>query len=186
MADIIANFHPQQLWIGENRSTPTYTALLNEARSMQVAIRQHHAGDQFRFGDIHVRVLAPPADFVPTAKDSNDSSLVLQLRYRGTTALLEGDAEAASERHMLAEGGLRSNFLKVGHHGSHTSTTPAFLAAVDPQYAAISVGARNLYGHPTLPVLEELGHAHVLTYRTDLDGFTTFYLDGKHLRAVRN
>ena len=183
MADVIANFHPNQLWIGKNHPTYTYDALLREARRMHVSIRQHLAGDQFDFGNVHVRVLAPPADFVPTAKNTNDSSLVLQLRYKGTTALLEGDAEASSERRMIAEGGLRSNFLKVGHHGSRTSTTPAFLAAVHPQYAAISVGARNLYGHPTLPVLDELGHAHVLTYRTDLNGLTTFYLDGKYLRA---
>lgn len=184
MADVIANFHPKQLWIGKNHPTYTYDRLLREAKRTHVAIRQHVAGDQFNFGKVHVRVLAPPASFVPTDKNANNSSLVLQLRYKATTALLEGDAEAKSESRMLAEGDLHSNFLKVGHHGSHTSTSPAFLAAVDPQYAAISVGARNLYGHPTLPVLEELGHAHVLTYRTDLNGLTTFYLDGKHLRAV--
>ena len=184
MADVIANFHPKQLWIGKNHSTWTYDQLLHEAQRMHVSIRRHLAGDQFNFGKVRVRVLAPPATFIPTYKNSNNSSLVLQLRYKGTTALLEGDAEADSEQRRLAEGGLHSTLLKVAHNGSHTSTTPAFLAAVDPQYAAISVGARNMYGHPTLPVLEELGHAHVLTYRTDLNGLTTFYLDGKHLRAV--
>ncbi|MGC8549913.1 MAG: ComEC/Rec2 family competence protein [Acidobacteriaceae bacterium] len=183
MAEVITNFHPRQLWIGRNHSTYTYEALLREARKEHVAISSHVAGDQFSFGKVHVRVLAPTADFIPTAKNVNNSSLVLQLSYKGATALLEGDAEAKSERNMIAEGGLHSDFLKVGHHGSHTSTTPAFLAAVSPRYAAISVGARNMYGHPTLPVLEELGNSHVLTYRTDLDGLTTFYLDGKHLSA---
>ncbi len=184
MGDVIANFHPKQLWIGKNRSTYRYGRLLREARRMHVAIRQHVAGDQFNFGKVHVRVLAPPANFVPTVRNSNNSSLVLQLRYKGTTALLEGDAGARSERRMIAEGGLRSNFLKVAHHGSRTSTTPAFLAAVDPTYAAISVGSHNLYGHPKFGVLKELQRAHVLTYRTDLNGFTAFYLDGKHLRAT--
>ncbi len=183
MADVITNFHPRQLWIGRNRSTYTYDALLHEARKEHVAISSHVAGDQFNFGKVHIRVLAPTANFIPTAKNVNNSSLVLQLSYNGATALLEGDTEAKSERNMIAEGGLHSDFLKVGHHGSHTSTTPAFLAAVDPRYAAISVGAGNMYGHPTLPVLEELGNDHVLTYRTDLDGLTTFYLDGKHLSA---
>ena len=184
MADVIANFHPRQLWISRNHSTYTYNALLREARRTHVKICSHVAGDQFNFGAVRVRVLAPTADFVPTAKNVNRSSLVLQLSYKGATALLEADAEAKSERNMIAEGGLHSDFLKVGHHGSHTSTTPAFLAAVSPHYAAISVGARSMYGHPTLPVLEELGNSHVLTYRTDLDGLTTFYLDGKNLSAA--
>jgi competence protein ComEC len=184
MADVIANFHPSQLWIGRNHSTYTYNALLREAHTEHVNIQTHVAGDQFNFGKVHIRVLAPARDFIPTAKNTNNSSLVLQLRYKGTTALLEGDAEAASERNMIAEGNLHSDLLKVGHHGSHTSTTPAFLAAVDPEYAAISVGAKNLYGHPTLPVLRELGDAHVLTYRTDLNGLITFYLDGKALKAA--
>lgn len=186
MAAVIANFHPTQLWVGRNPRTYAYDAVLREAKVMHVSIQHHYAGDQFNFGGVHIRVLAPAADYVPKAKPANDDSLVLQLRYEGTTALLEGDAEAPSERRMLAEGNLHSDFLKVGHHGSRTSTTPAFLAAVDPTYAAISVGAKNMYGHPSLPVLEELGHAHVLTYRTDLDGLTTFYLDGKHLHATAN
>ena len=78
---------------------------------------------------------------------------------------------------MIALGGLRSDLLKVGHHGSKTSTTPGFLAAVSPQYAAISVGRHNYYGHPKAETLEKLESAHVRTYRTDLLGASTFYLE---------
>jgi competence protein ComEC len=79
---------------------------------------------------------------------------------------------------------LHSDFLKVGHHGSRTSTTPAFLAAVSPSLSAISVGRRNFYGHPRHEVLEELQSARVLTYRTDMIGMSSFYLDGKHVTAL--
>ncbi len=184
MAAVIANFHPKQLWIGKNPPSRTYDAVLHEADVVHTRIVQHLAGDRFGFGGVSVHVLWPDAEYEPGRRPTNGDSLVMRVQYEGTSALLEGDAEAPAERKMLAEGGLQSTLLKVGHHGSRTSTTPAFLAAVDPKDAAISVGARNLYGHPKLAVLEELGDAHVLTYRTDMDGMTTFYLDGKHLRAV--
>jgi hypothetical protein len=108
----------------------------------------------------------------------NNDSLVLQFGYGSTTALLEGDAERPSEERMLARGGLRSDFLKIGHHGSRSSTSAQFLSAVRPSCAALSVGRRNFYGHPRREVLEELQEAHVLTWRTDMLGLSTFYLDG--------
>jgi len=114
----------------------------------------------------------------------NNDSLVLQMRYGTTTALLEGDAESPSEGRMLAEGGLHSDFLKVGHHGSRSSTTPRFLAAVAPSWASISVGRRNFYGHPRPEVLDQLQSAHARTYRTDTLGLSTFYLDGKSVQAA--
>src|SRR5271163_3716698 len=113
----------------------------------------------------------------------NNDSLVLRVSYGKTSALLEGDAEAPSEARMIAAGGLKSDLLKAGHHGSKTSTTPTFLAAVSPSYSAISVGRRNFYGHPRHEVLEELQAAHVATYRTDMLGLTSFYLDGEHVTA---
>ena len=94
--------------------------------------------------------------------------------------MLEGDAEAPIEEAMLTEPGLRSTLLKVGHHGSLTSTRPEFLARVAPQWAVISCGLRNRYGHPRQEVLEELQAAHVRTLRTDINGVTCFRLDGKN------
>ena len=83
---------------------------------------------------------------------------------------------------MLGED-LRADLLKVGHHGSSTSTIPPFLAAVHPQYAIISVGHRNPYGHPRIEVLDHLQQDHVRTFRTDALGATTFYLDGESVTA---
>jgi competence protein ComEC len=92
--------------------------------------------------------------------------------------LLEGDAEKKTERQVVEENP-QADVLKVAHHGSATSTIPELLAAVRPRFAVISVGARNVYGHPRREVLDRLANAHVLTHRTDMEGAVTFYLDGK-------
>ena len=183
MPAVLANFRPRELWIGTNPHSALYDRVLAETAATHTQIVRHAAGDQFAFDGVQVRVLAPEPDYQPGEAPANNDSLVLQLRYGQSTALLEGDAEGASEQHMLVRGGLRSGFLKVGHHGSRTSTTAEFLAAVAPTRAAISVGRRNFYGHPRGEVLRELQDAHVLTSRTDLLGFTTFYLDGEHVTS---
>ncbi len=123
---------------------------------MQTRVVRHTAGEMFDFDGVRVRVLAPEASYRPGPVPGNNDSLVLQLSWEGKSALLEGDAESPSEERMVAEGGLHADFLKVGHHGSRTSTTPDFLAAVAPEWAAISVGRRNFYGHPNHEVLERL------------------------------
>jgi competence protein ComEC len=183
MGAVLANFRPRELWVGRNPDVPQYDRLLEEAERLGTRIVKHAAGDAFEFGGAGVWVLAPDGDYRPGKAPANNDSLVLRVSYGKTTALLEGDAEAPSEERMIAEGGLRSDLLKVGHHGSRTSTTPAFLAAVSPEWAAISVGRRNFYGHPRREVLEELQGAHVATYRTDMVGLTSFYLDGTQVSA---
>lgn len=184
MPAIFANFRPRQLWLGPEPDVPVYENLLRSAQQAHTQIHRYIAGDAFTLGGVSIHVLAPARDYRPAKIPTNNDSLVLRLSYRGTSALLEGDAEAPSEARMVAAGGLRSNFLKVGHHGSRTSTTPAFLAAVSPSLSAISVGRRNFYGHPRHEVLEELQDAHVITYRTDMIGMSSFYLDGKHVTAA--
>jgi len=137
---------------------------------------QHQAGDEFDFGGAEVRIMAPGAQDLAARR--NDESLVMKLVYGKTSALLEGDAEKRSEQE-IAEEEPEADLLKVAHHGSATSTTPLLLERVHPRFAVISVGARNTYGHPRGEVLTRLGDAGVMTYRTDLDGAVTFYLDGK-------
>ena len=184
MPAILANFRPRELWIGINPHSALYDAVLAEANTTGTHVIRHTAGDSFTFDGVRIRVLAPEAGYHPAATPGNNDSLVLQMRYGSTTALLEGDAESPSEERMVAEGGLHSDFLKVGHHGSRSSTMPDFLAAVSPSWAAISVGRRNFYGHPRHEVLEQLQSAHVRTYRTDMLGLSTFYLDGKSVQAA--
>jgi competence protein ComEC len=183
MGAVIANFHPRELWIGINPHSALYDAVLAGAALAHTQLIRHTAGDVFTFDDVRVRVLAPEPGYRPEAIPTNNDSLVLQMRIGATSALLEGDAEAPSETRMVARGDLHADFLKVGHHGSRTSTTPAFLAAVSPGFAGISVGRRNFYGHPRREVLEELQAAHVRTWRTDMLGLSTFYLDGRSVQA---
>jgi competence protein ComEC len=134
-------------------------------------------------GSAEIHVLAPSADYQPRAEPSNNDSLVLHVSYKATSALLEGDAEAPVEDGMRATQGLESTLLKVGHHGSVTSTKPEFLARVAPQWAVISCGLHNRYGHPREEVLAELQESHVRTLSTDINGASCFELDGDGVRA---
>jgi competence protein ComEC len=177
MLSVLRNFRPRVLWVGSNPGIPAYEALLAEAQRLHIPVEPMAAGHHFVFGGALVEVLAPPAGYTPGAAANNDDSLVLHVAYGRTSVLLEGDAQAASERYMLAEE-LHSDLLKVGHHGSKTSTTPRFLAAVAPSYAVISVGHHNPYGHPKIDVLDRLQSDHIRTFRTDALGATSFYLDG--------
>ena len=179
MPAILRNFHPTQLWVGNNPPVAPYSALLSEASALRSRVLSLRAGDTFTFGGAGIAVLAPASDYQPGAEPSNNDSLVLHIAYGSTSALLEGDAEAPIEQRMLTAPDLHSSLLKVGHHGSVTSTTPAFLARVAPQWAAISAGPHNRYGHPRSEILSELEQAQVRTYRTDIEGASCFILDGK-------
>jgi competence protein ComEC len=180
---VLRNFHPAELWVGNNPPVAAYNALLNQAAALHIRLRPLRAGDALTLGAMQISVLAPLADYHPGPEPSNNDSLVLHLAFGATSALLEGDAEAPIEQAMLGEQGLASSLLKVGHHGSITSTRPEFLARVAPLWAVISCGPHNRYGHPRGEVLEELQTAHVRTFRTDLNGASCFLLDGHSVTA---
>ena len=185
MPAVLKNFHPRVLWVGHNPMIPEYRSLLAQAHQESISVERMAAGKRFLFGDVHVRILAPAADYEPGETASNDDSMVMRIRYQKTAALLEGDAEAPVEERMVATEPLAAGLLKVGHHGSNTSTIPAFLAAVHPQFAIISVGRHNPFGHPKVSVLDELGAAHVRVYRTDTLGLSSFLLNGTSIRPLR-
>jgi competence protein ComEC len=180
MGAILANFHPRQLWLGVDSNEPELRRLIEEANHLGVPVVSHKAGDMFELGGARIRILAPDAG-PGGARRPNDESLAMKITYGETSVLLEGDAERQTERHIAAEQP-EANLLKVAHHGSATSTIPELLAAVHPKFAVISVGARNVYGHPRGEVLARLAETGVITYRTDLNGAVTFYLDGRSVR----
>lgn len=180
---VLRNFHPAELWVGNNPHIGAYDALLREAAGFRIAVRTLRAGDALMLGGVQINVLAPLPGYKPGAEPSNNDSLVLRAAFGATSVLLEGDAEAPIEQAMLGETGLKSSLLKVGHHGSISSTRPEFLARVAPDWAVISCGLHNRYGHPRTEVLEELEAAHVHTFRTDLDGAMCFVLDGNAVTA---
>lgn len=134
------------------------------------------AGQQFSLGGASVELLGP----VQTYDNPNNTSIVLKLTYGDTAFLFTGDMEADAEADLLDAGAdVSADVLKVGHHGSDTSTSYRFLRAVAPASAVISVGAGNSYGHPSDTVLSRLRDAGVTVYRTDLQGDVTAVSDGK-------
>ncbi len=163
---------------------PVYAHILRRLRERGTQIVRLGAlcGRPRRFGEAVVRVLAPCPTFVE-GRGENDNSLVLHLQHRHRRFLLAGDAEALEERELVARyaASLRSDLLKVGHHGSNTSSTEAFLRAVSPRYAVISAGLRNRFGHPARSVLARLDHHGVRVLRTDRVGSIQVTSDGEAL-----
>lgn len=136
------------------------------------------AGDTFPLGSAQVEVLGP----VRESDDTNNTSIVLKITYGETSFLFTGDAERQEEEDILNTGAsLKSTVLKVGHHGSDTSTTYPFLREVMPEYAVISVGEGNSYGHPTENTLSRLKDAGAQIYRTDLMGDIICTSDGTNV-----
>lgn len=186
LAAVIRNFRPRELWLPRPIPQKEIASLMTEAAEFSMKTVYHKAGDEFPFGTAIVRVLAPGLDEASEAQMNgkpprrNDESLVMKLTYRGTSVLLEADAEKKTERFITGEDPA-ADVLKVAHHGSASSTNDDLLAAVHPQFAVISVGARNVYHHPRREVLERLQQAQVKTYRTDINGAATFYLDGRRV-----
>lgn len=157
-------------------TTKTFQSFVRYLKNQGKSITIPKAGDEFSLGGAQVRILGPTN---PQA-EGNNSSIVLKVTFGDTSFLFTGDAEREEEQELLESGyDLESTVLKVGHHGSDTSTSYLFLRTVNPQYAVISVGADNTYGHPTEAVLSRLRDADVKTCRTDLQGTITAVSDGK-------
>ena len=134
------------------------------------------AGEKFKLGSAEITVLAPLSSY----SDHNNASIVLRITYGNTSFLFTGDAEREAEQDILSKGyELNSTVLKVGHHGSKDSTTYPFLREIMPEYAVISVGKDNSYGHPTDDALSRLRDADVKVFRTDLQGTIICVSDGE-------
>lgn len=149
----------------------------NERNSSSIVVPQN--GDSFALGDATVTFLRTREAF----SDSNNGSLVVRIDCGGASFLFPGDAEEPAEQALLSEGAnVTATVLHVGHHGSLTSTSAAFLAAVAPRYAVVSVGA-NDYGHPSERVMERIQNFGATIYRTDQVGDITFELRDGALTA---
>jgi competence protein ComEC len=182
MPAVMANFHPRELWLSIDQPVGDFAAVVAQAQSAGMAVSVKKEGDEFDYGGAHFHMLAPGRDQVTGSMRPNDDCLVFTAAFRGTTALLEGDAERPAERRVVEEHP-EAMLLKVAHHGSASGTSAELLATVHPRYAVISVGARNVYGHPRMEVLERLQQAGVTTYRTDEEGAVSFFLDGTSVTA---
>ncbi|HZO90320.1 MAG TPA: ComEC/Rec2 family competence protein [Chthonomonadaceae bacterium] len=168
---------------GEPVDSPLAAHILTAAQARGVPYRPARRGQVLDFGDgVRARVLDPTAQALQ--EGTNDASIVLRVEYGRTAFLLTGDAEAQEEDDLLRSGQpLACDVLKVAHHGSRTSSTPAFLAAAHPRLAVISVGTGNVYGHPDRQVIARLQGSGARVYRTDRRGAITCFSDSLAVRV---
>jgi len=180
MAEVIKAFEIGKIYMPKvAATTKTYENLLLTIKSKKLLIDTPKAGtDIYLTKEIKYSLLAPVA---ATYKEMNDYSIVTKLTYKNNSFLFAGDAEKLSEDQIIAaKYSLKADVLKVGHHGSTTSSSPAFVKAVSPKYSIISVGAGNTYNHPDNIIINRLktyGEVH----RTDLEGTITVTSDGTNL-----
>ncbi|MBW1758438.1 MAG: MBL fold metallo-hydrolase, partial [Deltaproteobacteria bacterium] len=155
------------------------------ARGTRVRFAPELCGRNPRFGGANLEVLWPCPRY-DAALGLNDNSIAIRLAFGQHSFLLTGDLERESEGLLLAAGRIRpADVLKVGHHGSRTSTSPPFLLAVRPSLAVISSGAGNRYGHPSPEVVARLRQARARVLRTDLHGGVIITTDGERLEIRR-
>ncbi|MBI1956445.1 MAG: ComEC family DNA internalization-related competence protein, partial [Acidobacteria bacterium] len=181
---VLQNFRVRELWIGPAPRPENLQRLLALAASRGVRVLQQESGDRREIDGVEVAVLSPPADWNPRQVSNNDS-LVLRLQYGQRRVLLPGDVESRMEKWLVENGyPVASDILKVPHHGSKSSSTPAFLARVAPSFGIISVGGYGRFGHPHAEVLEALQRAGIHTFRTDQDGSVTVLTDGHRIELT--
>lgn len=163
-------------------NSKAYKNFKKKAEEQNVEIKHPNVGDEIQLGSSTVEFLGPIDE---NGKDLNSTSIVLKITYGNTSFLFTGDAEKDEEEEILNSGAdLKSTVLKVGHHGSSTSTSYPFLREVMPQYAVISVEKGNSYGHPHEETLSKLSDAGVEVYRTDENGDIIMTSDGNNISVV--
>jgi competence protein ComEC len=178
---VLENFRVQELWVGRDIDIAIYQQVLAIARQGGVHVMHMKQGNSFARGIVSGSILWPE-EVTEHQTAQNDDSLVMRLTDGSQSMLLSGDIERPSERKILAENEMvETNFLKVAHHGSKTSTIEPFLSKSHPSFAAISAGRDNSFGHPSSEVVERLEAAGVRVYRTDRDGAITATTDGQTL-----
>lgn len=185
MGDVLNAIPAEEVWYPSYRhGTKTEDKFLTAAENCGAAIYQPELGETYDLGGATVTVLGPVKD---DYTDPNDMSIILMVQFGENKFLFTGDMEHTdgAESDLVdywGEDKLKADVLKVGHHGSDTSTRYYFLRAVSPSYAVISVGEGNSYGHPKQETLDILGQAEIYTYRTDYMGSIVAVSDGKAIQ----
>lgn len=177
---VLRSFSPGAVWLGRMPGDDAAVASLERAAEKRgISVVFPRRGARIALGGARVEVLNPGPGVESGGPARNDDSLVLRLSFAGRSVLLTGDLESGLEALLVREGrDLRADLLKVGHHGSRTSTSEPFLRQVRPRLGVISVGSSNPWGHPSAEVVDRLIDAGVEVYRTDRDGAVRFTTNG--------
>lgn len=184
-ASVVTALRPLRWW--EPAFVTRSEAYLAALHAVQQTGGQWHRAnpsDKWSIDGVDIQVLAPDSAWTANQTDANETSVVLRVQYKAVAFILTGDAEAAEESWILANTPpelLRADVLKLGHHGSKTSSSSAFLDAVQPRVGVVSVGAGNRYGHPSPETLEALLERDVPVLRTDLEGTIVVATNGRSL-----
>ena len=181
--DVLADFRPRHLWMGVlvpgHRPTQDVVDAANR-RAISLGLRR--AGESDVDGDLHLRVLHPPPPDWERRRVRNDDSVVIEVVYRDVAVLLTGDISAEVERAILPRlTRAPTRILKAAHHGSRTSSSMALLSEWRPQFALISAGRGNTFGHPAPEVLQRFEAIGATVFRTDLDGQIALETDGRRV-----
>lgn len=184
MNAIFKNFKVESIYDdGMPANTASYKNYLKQIEANKIPYQSLKAGDEVNFFDgVNFKVLGPVKKIKDQKgnSDFNNNSIVGRLTYGNFSMMFTGDAEKEEEASILSQKGtFKSDVLKVGHHGSRTSTSPEFLKAVAPKEAFISCGQGNDYGHPHKVTVDKLNKAKIHIYRTDRDGTVTLTTTGK-------
>ncbi len=180
--DIINNYEVDNVIMTRltEENTPTsdvYSNLLNALANSKAKVYAAKAGDTYKLDDISFDILGPVKDY----KELNNTSVVVKATYGNIKFLFQGDAEAKAEKDILAAGyDVSADVIKLGHHGSRTSTDLDYLRAVNPQAAVISCGLNNSYKHPNPETIAKLESMSIPYYRTDVRGNIVIECDGNN------
>ena len=177
MNDIIDNFNIGTFYMPDAiTTTATFESVLDSLEAKNIAFQTPTVDSTFELGDATIDVLYVGTDDT----DLNNTSIVLKLTYGNTSILFMGDAEKEVET-IIEKKDISADVLKVGHHGSNTSSSKTFLEKVNPNYAIISVGTGNSYGHPSNTTIQNLENLNTKIYRTDESGTIIMTTDGTNI-----
>jgi competence protein ComEC len=185
LPEIIRSFEIGKIYLpNKTNNTAIFEELLNEIKNHNLKITEGKAGlNIIDHRDLGFTIIAPSLEY----NSINDSSIVTKIVYKDFSTIITGDAEKESESNMVKEEyNLKANILRIGHHGSSTSTTEEFLNKVNPDYAVISLGKDNTYGHPHREIIEALEGRNIITLRTDILGNIVFKTDGKNIELIND
>ena len=164
----------------KTHTTTTYKKLINRSDELDINVILGESGGVYNVGDLEIKILSPIAG--REYSNNNNWSIVCMMRFGNTKVMMTGDASEEAESRLLtaySAAELKADILKVGHHGSNSSTTAGFLKAVDPDYAVISCGLDNDYGHPHVEVMSRLNNAGLSIRITKDEGNIVYMTDGE-------
>jgi competence protein ComEC len=185
LVSILNSVKVRQIYLTDTLSrADTFISFLDRAKQLNIPIHQISAPDTILFPGVTCAFLSPDSVMCRT-RGENNHSLVSQLTFGRHRFLSMGDAEKEAEAHLIQTArSLHADIIKIGHHGSQSSSSPEFLKQILPDHAIISVGKRNRFNHPDQGTIGLLSNLGIVIHRTDKKGAVIFKSDGKHLKEV--